>query len=514
MIVITFIHDFKKITKILKNSVETLSFEKEKSIQGLLFDFAQQFPEAQLIWVHESLVNQVNHSWIENNVKSQVMHFFNPSETEFLTEKVGYVEPSPFIKINKIVSFASWQASAFIGTISSQDFVSFGSRFIKDNFSFGYFLTIMAKMGHRNGLRTYSNPNLLQGEKKVTSHIGTTEELFHWTAQYYGFSKCLQLFLLFVLYEKQFPIVSLISVISVKRIAFDRNAKTEQKVLNVDFSEVTLDVLIPTIGRKKYLYDVLCDLRTQTKIPNRIIIVEQNPLENSQTELDYLKNEIWPFEIIHHFIHQTGACNARNIALKEVKSDWVFFADDDIKLTSTFVEESLDNILKTTEKAFTLACFRPNEAPVFHHLMHWDTFGSGCSMVKREALEGLQFDMRFENGFGEDADFGMQLRNKGFDVIYLPQPQILHLKAPVGGFRVKPTFPWQDEQFQPKPSPTVMLFKKMHHTKAQILGYKLNLFLKYYHQQTIKNPFKYYKTMQKQWEVSEKWAKKLKSQPK
>ena len=513
MIVIILIHDFKKITRVFKNSVDVLTFENGASIQKLIFEYAQQFPEAQLIWVHESLVNQVNQNWIENNVTSKVMYFYNPSETEFLSDKVGYVEPSPFIKINKKVCFASWQSSAFIGTISAQDFVSFGSRFIKDNFSFGYFLTIMSKIGHRNGLRTYSNPNLLQEERKVTSHIGTTKELFYWTAQYYGFSKCLQLFLLFVLYEKQFPIVSLISVISVKRIAFDRT-ETKQEVSNVAFSEVTLDVLIPTIGRKKYLYDVLCDLRTQTKIPNRIIIVEQNPLENSQSELDYLKNEIWPFEIIHHFIHQTGACNARNIALKEVKSDWVFFADDDIKLASTFIEESFTAILKTTEKAFTLACFRPNEVPVFHHLMHWDTFGSGCSMVKREALEGLQFDMRFENGFGEDADFGMQLRNKGFDVVYLPQPQILHLKAPVGGFRVKPTFPWQEEQFQPKPSPTVMLFKKMHHTKAQILGYKLNLFLKYYKNQSIKNPFNYYKTMQKQWEVSEKWAEKLKMQSK
>ena len=316
MIVIILIHDFKKITRVFKNFDDVLTFENETSIQKLIFEFAQQFPEAQLIWVHESLINQVNQNWIENNVSSKIMYFYNPSETEFLSDKVGYVEPSPFIKINKKVCFASWQASTFIGTISAQDFLSFGSRFIKDNFSFGYFLTIISKIGHRNGLRTYSNPNLLQGEKKLVSHIGTTKELFHWTAQYYGFSKCLQLLLLFVLYEKQFPIASLISVISVKRIAFD-TTETKQEVLNVAFSAVTLDVLIPTIGRKKYLYDVLCDLRTQTKIPNRIIIVEQNPLENSQSELDYLKNEIWPFEIIHHFIHQTGACNARNIALKE-----------------------------------------------------------------------------------------------------------------------------------------------------------------------------------------------------
>jgi GT2 family glycosyltransferase len=30
----------------------------------------------------------------------------------------------------------------------------------------------------------------------------------------------------------------------------------------------------------------------------------------------------------------------------------------------------------------------------------------------------------------EDNDFGMQLRNQGVDVLYLPEPKILHLKAP------------------------------------------------------------------------------------
>jgi GT2 family glycosyltransferase len=36
-----------------------------------------------------------------------------------------------------------------------------------------------------------------------------------------------------------------------------------------------------------------------------------------------------------------------------------------------------------------------------------------------------------------DNDFGMQLRNQGHDVLYLPEPQILHLKAPMGGFRTE-----------------------------------------------------------------------------
>jgi hypothetical protein len=51
----------------------------------------------------------------------------------------------------------------------------------------------------------------------------------------------------------------------------------------------------------------------------------------------------------------------------------------------------------------------------------------------------------------EDSDFGMQLRNQGIDVLYLPEPKI-HLKAPVGGFRTKPKLAWENDEIQPKPS--------------------------------------------------------------
>jgi hypothetical protein len=32
----------------------------------------------------------------------------------------------------------------------------------------------------------------------------------------------------------------------------------------------------------------------------------------------------------------------------------------------------------------------------------------------------------------------MQLRNQGVDVLYLPEPKILHLKVPMGGLRPNP----------------------------------------------------------------------------
>jgi GT2 family glycosyltransferase len=57
--------------------------------------------------------------------------------------------------------------------------------------------------------------------------------------------------------------------------------------------------------------------------------------------------------------------------------------------------------------------------------------------------------MKVSNLDGEDTDFGLQLRNCGANIIYFPEIQILHLKAPIGGFRIKPVWRWQNSSVQP-----------------------------------------------------------------
>ena len=105
-------------------------------------------------------------------------------------------------------------------------------------------------------------------------------------------------------------------------------------------------------------------------------------------------------------------------------------------------------------------------------------FGAGHAFVKSTCITDLKFNVAYEFGFGEDNDFGMQLRNRGYDILYVSTSKILHLKAPIGGFRTKPTVLWQDDSIQPKPSPTVMLYKLLHDTKEQLLNYKVTLFFK------------------------------------
>ncbi|MFV8342113.1 glycosyltransferase family 2 protein [Flavobacterium sp. XS2P39] len=482
------------------------------SIVGSLMLLAKAYPDAILVWCHASLREQLNILEIENLFHHQkLLLSYNPSDTLFLDKSIGYVEESPFIKINKSVTFPTWQMSSVVGAIHSSVLLALKDEVRYDK-NFDYFLCSLAKLGMRKGLLCYSEPKLLKENSNSLSIKTNAYILFRFVKQHYKTQWTFLLLLNLLLYERKFPVVPFICSLFYKNrskanIDLDSvTARSSRKIIE----KVTVDVIIPTIGRKNYLYDVLMDLKSQTHLPTNVIIVEQNSNEGSESELDYLIDEIWPFIINHTFTHQTGACNARNIALQQISSEWVFFADDDIRIENNLIQKALEEIEKFGVKAISIKCSQKKKDPKERVVFQWVTFGAGCSFVFSDSLKNCKFKMGYEFGFGEDGDFGMQLRNQGCDILYLPEPEILHLKAPVGGFRTKPELQWQKDSIQPKPSPTIMLYQILNHTQEQVRGYKTTLFFKYYKYQTIKNPSRYFINYKKQWKRSVLWANELK----
>jgi glycosyltransferase involved in cell wall biosynthesis len=376
-----------------------------------------------------------------------------------------------------------------------------------------YYLSSLAKLCMPLGLLCYSEPQLLNSVEIIDSPAtASSVTLFRFVKQHYKTRWVFLLALNLLLHERKILFYPFISALFSKR-RFNNKINIDEIVVQssrVIADKGTIDVIIPTIGRKKYLYDVLKDFSKQTLLPQKIIIVEQNPEPFSKSELDYIETEQWPFEIQHIFTHQAGACNARNVALKQIKNKWVFFADDDIRIDGDFIEKTFENIEKFGVKVVSLCCLQEKEVPTFNTVFQWGSFGSGCSFVASDILKNCSFNLGYEFGYGEDSDFGMQLRNQGNDVLFLPEPSIFHLKAPVGGFRTKPILKWHNERIQPKPSPTVMLYLITHNTKQQILGYKTVLFFKFYKHQKSRNPFQYFAVFNKQWKQSVYWANQLK----
>ncbi|WP_163400268.1 glycosyltransferase family 2 protein [Flavobacterium fluviatile] len=508
-------HENNKVISVWKAN-EIILFSG-KNIVATLFEIASAFPNELLIWCHSDFKSNLNFHELESIFHhKRIMASYNPFPNSFLSDGIGYVDESVFINVNKKVTYPTWQMSSIAGGIDASVLLA-----LKDNINVSdnldYFLHSLAKLTMHIGILCYSEPKLLKEIPNQTKINNCSNfVLFRFVKQHYRTRWVFLLFLNLFLYERKIALLPfLLSLFyfqrKLKKSVLDNiEIQSTKKVVELG----TIDVIIPTIGRKNYLYDVLKDLSKQTHLPEKVIIVEQNPNPDSVSKLDYLASETWNFEIKHIFTHQAGACNARNLALAEVKSEWVFMADDDIRIDKIFFKNVFLKIKEFGIDVMTLACYGEGYLSGKKHeiQMQWGSFGSGCSIVKNQFLRGMKYDKRFEFGYGEDSDFGMQLRNLGIDILYVPNPEIIHLKAPVGGFRTKPVLAWQNDVIKPKPSPTVMLYKILHLNEKQIRGYKTILFLKFYKKQSIKNPIRYFSKLQKQWNRSVYWANQLKNQ--
>ncbi|SFD25107.1 Glycosyltransferase, GT2 family [Algibacter lectus] len=507
------VHNKNKVISILDDNFKPLSdFELGKTVPKTLQLIALQFDNQLVVWCHQFLLKYLNIEALKDIFHHNgVLASFNPSETDYFPKQIGYIERSFVLKFNKATTFPTWIMSSQIGGMNTAVLVQL-EKHLNFDLNADYFLNSLAKLTVSQGLFCYSEPRLLKSgyiaevnEKQASIYI-----LFKFVKQHYKWVWVFFLSLSYLVYEKKITLLPLIKSLFFKQLSTTFNLKAipirSSKTVIIKHE---IDVIIPTIGRKQYLYDVLKDLAEQTLLPNNVIIVEQNPLKESVSELYYLKTEDWPFTIKHTFTNQPGVVNARNIALSEVQSEWVFFADDDIRFDKYLLEHSFKTINQYGISILNYLCLLPNQKQLFFRLQQTSIFGSGCSLVKSEALKGILFNSAFEFGFGEDSDFGMQLRNKGYEVIFVPHIKITHLKAPIGGYRTKVKQRWADDAIQPKPSPTIQLLYQTYFTPEQLLGYKLLLGLRNYKNSDIKNPWTYIIYYKKQWKRSQFWSAKL-----
>ncbi|NQY05908.1 MAG: glycosyltransferase family 2 protein [Flavobacteriaceae bacterium] len=497
-----FYHNSKSITS-LESGVN--DYNGMHLMDGFL-KLAQDFPDHTLVWCHESVKEELNQTEL-NAVfyHDKLLVSYSPNFEYHIKKSIGYVELTPFVKINKEVTFPTWFMSSLVGGVHAT-VIQYLKKDITKTLGFDYFINSLAYFGMLDGLLCYSNPTLLKNKNITGLFSGSNKATYQFTKEHLGQKKVFLLFWNRIIHDKSIDILSLLSSFSIKRKPWldgqleGIEVSSKKKVVE----KRELDVIIPTIGRREYLYDVLVDFKNQPCLPKRVNIVEQNPDPKGTSDLDYIENEAWPFEIEHIFIHKTGVCNARNLALSKTNSEWVFLSDDDGRFEPNLIADVFDKLNEYGAQAATTSYLQSGEIPFFKRIVQWPTFGAGNSFVRRDKLENLAFSNVLEFGYGEDKDFGMQLRNEGVDIIYLPQPEILHLKAPIGGFRFNHVKPWDKEEIEPKPTPTMLLYYKLHYTEEQIRGNK-TLYLS---KRIAKSPASLLKII-KQWKLSDYWATKL-----
>ncbi|HBO28538.1 MAG TPA: glycosyltransferase family 2 protein [Leeuwenhoekiella sp.] len=508
---ILLIHNNKHPVEILKDGQPLDMYIQKLAVSAACFLLAETFPDELLVWVHEDFKFELDLDFVKGHPVNTEMLSYTANKPLMVSEEMGYVDQSVFFRIQPNVKYPTWLMSGSVGSISCKTLNHFRS-FLPMYANFDLFLCVLAKVGMAKGLRAYSEPRLIKRtDDSGISFSKSTNATYSAIGALFG-KKWLLLFeLQRLIYSRKMNPIQLAKTYLTKSISYAVIPNLKIDDANRSEAELRLcyDIVIPTLGRKEVLKQTLEDLAEQSLLPTCVIIIEQNPNTASESQLDYLHNVSWPFDIKHTFTHQTGACNARNLALDQVEADWVFLADDDLRIPNDFLQSANSFIQNEKPQAFTVSCLQHGEVEQEDTVIQWPSFGSGCSFVKESALENVRFDLALEHGFGEDADFGMLLRRSGVDILYNPFLRLLHLKAPVGGFRKSVDKPWQGENLSPKPAPTVLASILKHATPSQIKGYKTLLFLKFYRLQQIKNPFTYYRHMQKRWKFSLYWAQKL-----
>ncbi|NND10087.1 MAG: glycosyltransferase family 2 protein [Flavobacteriaceae bacterium] len=508
------IHDRNNAIKVIDSDKDQELVVQGRSVQDVLYELASKNSMEFIGWCHKDLEDFINHDQLNSIFHHElIMASYSTTGDYEIPEAIGYIENSTtFLNVKPDVNYPTWLMSSDIGGMHAMVILKFENLKGSTKTSFDGFLNHISKTALSEGLFCYSSPGLLKKDSVSIESRQNKINLFYFVRHHYRSRWLPLLFLDYLLYEKKFKIGSLLKGALTPKLNIDQVDFNSVKIKSINSSVEpykSYDVLIPTLGRAKYLKDVLVDLSSQTFLPAKVIIIEQNGLEGSSSELDYIYDQKWPFEIEHSFIHQLGACNARNLALKKVSSKWVFFADDDIRFKKDLVEKAFDFITDYGAKAISMASLMQNESLQYKIPIQWHTFSTNSSFVKSSVLTDIYFGMEHEFGFGEDSDFGMKIRNKGVDIIFYPTEDILHLKAPTGGFRVKMKFPWNEERIQPKPSPMVMAHRLKHTTKQQLLGYRTTLMLKFFNKSESNNPISYLSNFSKRWDKSILWATKL-----
>ena len=501
----------RRVEEIVLNNTAIPPVHRELSRE--FWRLAGEYPDELLIWIDKRFKSQLNTAEIEKIFRHDLVMVSFAVKEQFFPPTIGYVDQLPFVNPDYNTLYPSWLMSVNVGGIKAGTALRFEGLINKKD-SFGYAINSIAKIGQQNSLFCYSDPFLINQKPDGHQHKydATTAELFNFVYQFYKTEWLPVLLFCYIKSEKRFPLLSFLSAFFSKKL-FNPEVQLDSirsgSSVNTLEEKESVDVIIPTLKRPAYVEQVLKDLKKQSLVPKKVIIIEQDPDEGAVSQLENLWHQNWPFQIEHSFIKTAGACKARNLALQKVSSKWIFFADDDIRISPQTLEDAVSESNRLAIHALNMNCLQPEGTTTFHKIKQWGAFGSGTSLVKSEYALQCTFNEAYEYGFGEDTDYGLQLRAVGADIVYHPDVQITHLKAERGGFRQEVKIPWEQDSLRPKPSPTMMLLVKTHYNRYMLKGYKVSLFLKFYTRQTIKNPFKYFKMMEKKWILSEQRAKEL-----
>ncbi|MEC3907354.1 glycosyltransferase [Tamlana sp. 2201CG12-4] len=289
----------------------------------------------------------------------------------------------------------------------------------------------------------------------------------------------------------------------------DKKNQLKPRELNPIQGTPKVSYIIPTMMRQEFTVNLLKDLENQTYKPNEVIVVDATPKEKRDVSL--YNSENYSFKVVFKWQITKGSCRARNEAIALCTGDYIVFGDDDIRVQSDFIENHI-RLLQTykAEACNGLDIRAEHQQQDLKDLeiklnglraKRWKVgaaqgFSNANSCVSKRVVDKLiGNDINYDGGYGEDADFGLEITKLGVTVLNNPFSVNLHLKPPQGGYRFwgkqsslkgknRKKQPWELDTpvkwIVPKPSPTIMYLLFKHYNKRQRKEYKIKYFVFYF----------------------------------
>lgn len=216
-----------------------------------------------------------------------------------------------------------------------------------------------------------------------------------------------------------------------------------------------VSIVIPTLNREEVLCNTIRFLLAQQYPNYEIIIVDQSKKHTPATE-DFLTQH--QKDLSYHRITTVGTSHAKNYGATQAKGEILFFCDDDIvphndhlitKHVENYTDPTVggiggrvivkDNSMSTNKKYIA----HVSKAGIFYDNFSLKTRGAidtvhGCNMsFRKKVFDQIGgFDERFTgNAFREESDLSFRVRHTGYTILFEPEAEVLHLRAPSGGTR-------------------------------------------------------------------------------
>lgn len=223
-----------------------------------------------------------------------------------------------------------------------------------------------------------------------------------------------------------------------------------------------VSIIIPVYNQWRFTCRCLSALSaSKANIELEVWVVDDGSTDETQRELE---NTNWPSFLNLHLLkmgRNSGYAQANNAAIKKAKGRHILLLNNDVVLETTDLERML-NVLNENQRLGAVGSLLRYEAPFIQHagirlghdgnnwvafhqhralplsewnrLLAWENplLTGACLLVKGEVFESVGLlDERFMNGY-EDVDFGLRMREKGFQTRLVDDVVLLHSESMSG----------------------------------------------------------------------------------